>query len=72
MTSLRTYIRMEVAGYQFNFIESGLNYAILQNELEKHFEKNNAKQVFTAGGVWKPTFIFDNVRFSHVDRLYKI
>lgn len=56
MTSLWTYIRIEVTGYQFNFIESGTNYAILHNELEKHFEQNNTKQIFTDGGVWKPTF----------------
>jgi hypothetical protein len=72
LTSLWAYIPMEVAGHQFNFIETGFNSAIFKNELEKHFELKNACPIFTAGAVQKPTFIFSNVRFSHLDKLYKL
>lgn len=72
LTSLWAYIPMEVAGCQFNFIETGFNSAIFRNELEKHFEQRNAHPIYTAGAVQKPTFIFSNVRFSHLDKLYKL
>ena len=66
------YIRMEVGGQQFDFIETGFTMAIFRNELEKHFQWANARDTFTAGAVEKPSFIFQNVRFSHLDGLHKI
>lgn len=66
------FIRMEVAGCQFNFIETGVKYAIFDNELEERFAQRNKESTFTAGAVEKPTFIFNNTRFSHLDNLYKL
>lgn len=60
------YIRMEVAGIQFDFIETGIKIAIFNNELVKHFEEVNTRQIYTAGSEDSPTFIFGNVRHSHL------
>lgn len=66
------YLHMEVAGRQFDFVETGFCMAIFRNELEKHFNWINARETSTAGAVEKPSFIFENVRYSHLDGLYKI
>lgn len=66
------FIRMEVAGCQFNLIETGVKYAIFENKLNEIFERQNEMKIFTAGAVEKPTFIFNNTRFSHLDNLYKL
>lgn len=62
------YIRMEVDGIQLDFIETGVTNAIFNNELEKRF--THPHPLYTAGGIKKPTFIFNNVRFSHLEKLY--
>ena len=66
------FIRMEVAGCQFNLIETEVKYAIFENKLNEIFERQNEMKIFTAGAVEKPTFIFNNTRFSHLDNLYKL
>lgn len=69
---LWNYLLLEVDGCTFQFIETGLNYAIRNNKLEEHFTEKSNKKIFTAGAVQAPTFIFSNVRFSHFDDIYKI
>lgn len=69
---LEAYICMEVAGCQFNFVETEFNDAVFQNELSPYFKIQNTQNIYTAGAVQKPTFIFGNVRYSHVDKLYKL
>lgn len=69
---LWNYLLLEVDGCTFQFIETGLNYAIRNNKLEKYFTEQSNKKIFTAGAVQAPTFIFGNVRFSHLDNIYKI
>ncbi len=64
------YILMEVDGIQFRFIETGLKEAMFKNIIDHHY--NRYTEIFTAGAVEKPTFVFHNVRFSHLDDLYKI
>lgn len=66
------YILMEIADVQIKFIETFLHYYMFNNELDKYIERVNKIHTYTAGGVKEPTFIFNNVRFSHLDNLYKI
>lgn len=65
------YLILEVDGQTFNFTETGLKYAIQNNEIDEYFTSKRNK-LYTAGAVQAPTYIFCNVRFSHLDKLYKI
>lgn len=68
---LWSYLILEVNGQTFNFIETGLKYAIQNNKIGEQLAlKQNI--LYTAGAVQEPTYIFCNVRFSHLDNLYKI
>lgn len=64
-------VRLEVSGNQFDFCESTLHYCIYLNRLKEYFLKKNTLETYTAGAVKEPTFVFGNVRFSHLDKLYK-
>lgn len=67
---LWAYLTLEVNGITFQFIETGLNYAIKNNKVTEYFAPK--RRIYTAGAVIAPTFIIGNVRFSHLDGLYKI
>lgn len=69
---LWAYLTLEVNGITFQFIETGLNYAIKNNKVTEYFAEKRRKTTYTAGAVIAPTFIVGNVRFSHLDGLYKI
>lgn len=66
------HLVLEVDGVKFKHIETGLHYAIEGNTLNEYFQRKNANRRFTAACVKEPAFIFANVRFSHLDDLYKI
>lgn len=66
------YVRMEVDRRQFDFVETGLCFAIFRNNLEAHFSRLNNRSTYAAGAVNKPTFVFTNVQYSHLDNSYKI
>lgn len=65
------YILMRVNGIEFFFVETGLKYALYKNNLAEYL-KRKMPHISTAGAVEKPTFIFSNTKYSHVDELYKI
>lgn len=68
---LWAYVILDVNGHWFKFTETGLNYAMKQDAMDKWIE-GCKKSLFTAGGVKLPDYIFANVRFSSTDQLYKI
>ena len=65
------YLLLEVNGIRFKFIETGVCYGMKNDEMEKWTE-HCKKPLFTAAAVEQPDFIFQNVRFSSKDELYKI
>ena len=67
-----TYLTLCVDGKTFKFIESGWNYAIKNQKLAEHLRSRNEKGIVTSGAVDKPTFILGGVRYSHLDKLYKL
>lgn len=65
------YIHMRVNGIEFFFVETGLKYALYKNNLAEYL-KRKMPHISTASAVEKPTFIFSNIKYSHIDELYKI
>lgn len=66
------YLILEVNGKQFRHITTSLNYALLENTVEKYIEEKKNSKIYTAGAVQIPDYIFGNVRFCSTDNLYKI
>lgn len=66
-------LKLEVDGTVFNFMETGfvMDMQDTQVDAKTLLNKWQTKRRFTAGAVEKPTFIFHNVRYSHLDKLYK-
>ena len=68
---LWAYVLLEVNGKRFKFIETMLNYYLRTNNMQKWLT-DRPLNIFTAGAVREPDFIFGNVRFSSSDDLHKI
>lgn len=70
---IRYGLKLEVDGIIFNFVETNLVMDMLDTQIDAEtlFNKWQMKKRYTAGAVENPTFIFHNVRFSHLDQLYK-
>lgn len=69
---LWTYVTLKVGGARtFKFTETGLYYDMKNNNMQQWIECCK-RELFTAGAVKKPDYIFGNVRFSSTDDLYKI
>lgn len=66
-------VLMKVEEKEFFFNTSNLSYALRggPEKLKEYLDRKNSDELFTAGAVKEPTFIFTNVRFSHKDDLYK-
>ena len=66
-------LKLEVDGTIFNFVETKLVMDMhdTQTDADALLNKWQMKKRYTAGAVENPTFIFHNVRFSHLDNLYK-
>lgn len=66
-------LKLKVDDRTFDFVETGLVMDMLEFPIGKEALLKGwmRKPLFTAGAVENPTFIFHNVRFSHVDKLYK-
>ena len=67
---LWAYALLEVNGRQFRFIETMLNRHLRTNTLAI-WETDRPKDIYTAGAVQNPDFIFGNVRFSSTDDMHK-
>lgn len=67
----KPYVLLEVGKQQIKFVESSLVFALKENRLDRWVEKL-PKNIFTAGAVVDPDFIFGNVRFCSTDELYRI
>lgn len=67
----KPYVLLRVGDIQYKFMESGLSYALLDDKLDTWLPKYQ-KQIYTAGGVQNPDFIFGNVRFNSKDNMYRI
>ena len=66
-------LKMEVDDTIFNFVETGfvMDMHDTKSDGETLLTKWQRKNRYTAGAVESPTFIFHNVRYSHLDGLYK-
>ena len=66
-------LKLEVDGKIFNFVETGfvMDMHDTESDEETLLNKWQGRNRFTAGAVENPTFIFHNVRYSHLDGLYK-
>lgn len=69
---LWAHLLLDIDRMAFKFMESELCYAIFGNEVKQLFERRGMVETWTAGAVVNPTYIFANVRFSHLDDLYKV
>lgn len=67
----KPYVLLEVGKQQIRFVESSLAYALKEDRLDRWLEKL-PKNVYTAGAVVDPDFIFGNVRFNSTDGMYRI
>lgn len=67
----KPYVLLRVGDGTYKFMESGLSYALLDDKLDTWLPKYQ-KQIYTAGGVQNPNFIFGNVRFYSKDNIYRI
>lgn len=67
----KPYVLLEVGKQQIKFVESSLVFALKQDRLDRWVEKYS-KNVYTAGAVVDPVFIFGNVRFCSTDEMYRI
>lgn len=67
----KPFVLLEVGKQQIKFVESSLVYALKEDRLDRWLEKL-PKNVFTAGAVVDPDFIFGNVRFNSTDGMYRI
>ncbi|MCM1301195.1 MAG: hypothetical protein NC226_05700 [Bacteroides cellulosilyticus] len=65
------YVLLKVGDRQYKFMESSLSHALFEGKLEMWLPKYE-KQIYTAGGVQNPDFIFGNVRFNSKDSMYRI
>ena len=66
-------VNLTVDNCTFDFVETSLQYAIKEGpkKLEEHISRHNQNEIFTAGGIYEPTFVIMNVRHSHKTNLYK-
>lgn len=67
----KPYVLLEIGKQQIKFVESSLAYALKEDRLDRWLEKL-PKNVYTAGAVVDPDFIFGNVRFNSTDGMYRI
>lgn len=67
----KPYVLLEIGKQQIKFVESSLVFALKQDRLDRWLEKL-PKNVYTAGAVVDPDFIFGNVRFNSTDGMYRI
>ena len=66
------YALVEIDGRRFKHHTSAFASAGLSDNFDAFLDKSNREEIFTAGAVKAPDYIFCGARFSSEDRLYKI
>lgn len=72
MRFLQPFAVLNVNGRSFKHTTTQFGFYIMENEFKQIIEDSAKREVFTAGAVEEPDYIFCNVRFSSKDKLYKI